>query len=80
MFGYTYFIEVGQKMVSNFLQMSSQFIELSTCLHTVKDSPSEKNDTTIEGSERLYTLLEGIIRRTKAAQGLVRGDSLRSLP
>ena len=39
--------------------------------YRVKDSPSEKNDTPREGSERLYTLLEGIIRRTKAAQALV---------
>ena len=76
MFGYTYFIKVGQKMVSNFLQMSSQFIDYftklsSTCLHTVTDSLSEKNDTKVEGSEKLYSFLESIIRRTKAAQNLV---------
>ena len=75
MFGYTYFIKVGQKMVSNFLQMSSQFIDsfskLSRYLHEVPYFPSEKKETIIEGSERLYTLLEGIIRRTKAAQALV---------
>ena len=76
MFGYTYFIEIGQKMVSNFLQMGSQFIDYftkfsSTCLHTGADSLSEKNDIKIEGSEKLYSFLESIIRRSKAAQGLV---------
>ena len=76
MFGYTYFIEIGQKMVSNFFQMSSQFTDYcaklsSTCFLTGTDSLSEKNDIKIEGSEKLYSLLESIIRRTKAAQSLV---------
>ena len=77
MFGYiyTYSIKVGQQMINNALEMSREFIDffqnaaLSLC--PVTDSASKKKDTIMEFSERQYSILEGIARRTKAAQGLV---------
>jgi transposase len=72
---YTYFIKVGHQMISNVLQVSSQFINSLTqgalSLPPVTDSVLEKKETIIELSERHHSLLEGIVRRTKAAQSLV---------
>ena len=62
-------------MISTVLEMSRQFIDsftrASLNLRPATDSVLEKKDTIIELSERQHSLLEGIVRRTKAAQGLV---------
>ena len=62
-------------MISNVLEMGRQFIDSFTraalSLNPVTDSFLEKKDTIIELSERHHSLLESIVRRTKAAQSLV---------
>ena len=72
---YSYFIKVGQQMISNVLEVSRQFIDSFTraalSLSPTTDSFLEKKDTIIDLSERHHSLLEGIVRRAKAAQSLV---------